>query len=433
VDALASAFSDASSGNPASSTDADAGALQVEENSADAAVVSAATDATDVIDVSESGPDVAMPMPCGPPTGGTWFVDPVAGQDDDGGTGSQACPLKSLTHAFSRGAAVDAGAAVTVEIVNTNAAPTLSKSTGEVFPITVPGGWTITAEDATRNTPTVLVEPSGVVPTWQLPGCAPPCANAFALLSPGSRVSHVSAVYSGAPGGAVGVAVESGSGVLDHMSIQGFVTRGIRVFSGRPFPEAKGLSVGPGVVVTGSSVGLEVNGGTAAPVTVTGGLGAEHTSFTGAGNAGIVVDRTGVLFVDGPPIDPAEPLTGNVDVDRNGTGMFVFGTATVSGLHAGGNTWGIGCNGCTLTMRGSYVGNNKMTGVEAESQSVDLGSAASYGRNIFVGNGGGDICYGAATAVGNVFGDVDCRVGGKLDPAVTCGNTTSVNVANCTY
>jgi hypothetical protein len=71
---------------------------------------------------------------------------------------------------------------------------------------------------------------------------------------------------------------------------------------------------------------------------------------------------------------------------------------------------------------------------------IDLGNPAGldYGRNVFLNNQAGDICMvGSAgptvLAAGNIFGAVDCAVGGKLNPAVTCGNTTSVTVSNCTF
>jgi hypothetical protein len=115
---------------------------------------------------------------------------------------------------------------------------------------------------------------------------------------------------------------------------------------------------------------------------------------------------------------------------------------TVRGLHAAGNSGdGIFC-GLPLKLRGSYLAHNQTGGFSVYGSTtgvIDLGNAVGpdYGRNIFVGNTGGDICGASAEqpvlAAGNIFGIIDCAVGGKLDPSVTCGDTTSVNVANCTF
>jgi hypothetical protein len=70
----------------------------------------------------------------------------------------------------------------------------------------------------------------------------------------------------------VGVVVESATSSLDHVNIQNFDTSGILTFAG-----AHALVIGPGVVVTGSRIDPEVNGGGTGPVTATGWLGPDHT------------------------------------------------------------------------------------------------------------------------------------------------------------
>jgi hypothetical protein len=178
---------------------------------------SALMDATDATEI-----EADIVVPCGPPASGTYFVDPIAGHDDDGGTGSQACPFKSLTHALSL--VGDAGTPVTVEIINTSAAPTLSQSTGEVFPITVPGGVTITAEDTTKNTPAVevgamaaeLIPPGGM-------GCPASCARGFYLFQPSARLSHLVVSDASPADRDYGITIVSpGTVIIDHVLIENF-------------------------------------------------------------------------------------------------------------------------------------------------------------------------------------------------------------------
>jgi hypothetical protein len=155
----------------------------------------------------------------------------------------------------------------------------------------------------------------------------------------------------------------------------------------------------------------------------------------------------------------------DVDVDNNsGNGLWRYFTGanspTVSrvvGLHVEGNgssgsdEWGAGIVGLgPLVLRGSYVANNAAGIVVDQDQNsglyVDLGNEVGpdYGRNVFVGNTSWAICNLSRLllpAAGNIFGTVDCSVGGKLAPAllgpqadsIDCGGSTSVEVANCTF
>jgi len=391
---------------------------------------------TGAVDASPSEGDIEIG--CGPATGGTYFADPNAGQDDDGGTGSRRCPFESLTHALSL--IGDAGAAVTVEIVNTGmAAPTLNQSTGEVFPIIVPAGVTITAEDTTKNTPTVEVA------LTQNGSTASPCIldviHAFCLPYEHERLSHMVVDGSNVAGQAYGILVASpGVVVIDHVMVENFSAGGIYV---PPTQDTPGPTptIGPGVVALHDGIaGLRVD--TNATVTILGGAGIEHSSFTQNGY-GIWV-AGGTVNVRGAAISASNPDVSEVDADRNTRiGLRFQGAlppliSTVSGLHiVGAQQYGILASG-GLILRDSFVGNNQI-GIEVESGNFDLGNPVGpdYGRNIFMGNAAGDICGSSVRqpvlAAGNIFGTVDCALRGKLDPSVTCGDTTDVNVSNCTF
>jgi hypothetical protein len=448
---------DGSVGNPVTAVDAGADATTA-GGSVDAMEGLEASPAPiDATDATEIGADIEVP--CGPPGVGTYFVDPSAGHDDDGGNGSQACPFRSLTHALSL--VGDAGASVTVEIVNTSAAPTLSQSTGEVFPITVPGGVTITAADTAKNTPTVDV---GLAPITLVggAGCGGLCARGFYLFQPNARLSHLVVNDQSPTDSDYGIVIESpGTVTIDHVTVQNFgmgFSEGIHVSLAPSLaPNANDTpAIGPGVVVRDGvvGVGLDIETGT---VTITGGQGPEHTSFTGY-QTGIWVRNQAAVDIRGTPISPNSPDVSDVDVDNNtGSGLLMSvvpadgpspPVSTVSGLHAVGNGPS-GLGGIEterpVILRGSYIADNMVYGVWVSATAgVDLGNPVGpdYGRNIFVGNVGGDICNGLGSppllATGNVFGTIDCSVGGKLSPAVLgntadCGDATTINVSNCTF
>jgi hypothetical protein len=433
ADSPSSTGTEGSSGNPVTILDAGTDATGAGTGSVDATGgLEASSARIDATDATETDADVVVP--CGPPSAGTYFVDPVAGHDDDGGTGSQSCPYKSLAHALSL--VGDAGAPVTVEIVNMNAAPTLSQSTGEVFPITVPGGVTIIAEDTTKNTPTVEVTPSQGPFSSQVQSAAAEAVPAgtaigFYLGGAGARLSHL--VVSGPgqtqSGRDEGVILGAGGEVIDHVTVQnfkGFV--GAIVVTELANADAGAPVIGPGVVAIGNGqAGLHIAEGS--PVVI-GGQGADHTAFE-ANNFGIYVwGGPATLIVQGTSIDPAHPDQNDVDVDNNSIGLFLQNSSiatpsNVRGLHIAGNSYvGILC-AIPLTLRGSYIANNQAGGFQVDGPTpngIDIGNpvGSDYGRNIFVGNTGGDICGASAQqpvlAAGNIFGTIDCAVGGKLDP-----------------
>jgi hypothetical protein len=413
----------------------------------------------DATDENETESEADVAVPCGPPTAGTYFVDPNGGHDDDGGTGSAGCPFKSLTHALSL--VGDAGAPLTVQIVNASAAPTLSQSTGEVFPITVPGGVTITAEDTTKNAPLVLVAATsmpggafGVVAAATCGAASSQCPYGFYLPNSNTRLTHLIIDGQSLPGRGRGILAVGGvpSVGLDHVTVQHFGASAIGIIvGGGGAPSTSGPTLGPGVVVRESSEGLHVRFGRAR---VLGGHGSDHSSFT-ANGTGIWVEAAASIDIEGTNIDPAQPDTSDVDVDANsGVGLLLnpsgpAGTMnTVRGLHVGANQ-AVGIDsGLPLTLRGSYVGGNAFGGIHVERSGppgVDMGNPVGpdFGRNIFVGNMQGDICgyyseQQPVLAAGNIFGAIDCAVGGKLAPTIFgpqayCGDPTTLVVSNCTF
>lgn len=197
-------------------------------------------------------------------------------------------------------------------------------------------------------------------------------------------------------------------------------------------------------------------------MTIKGGRGIDHTSFSGNGS-GISLRDLSSVVIDGTEIDPARPDESDVDTDNNTGAGLVIGVEGISeeapsvvrGLHTSGNTNGIEVQPCTrFTLRGSYTGNNSLSGVyvadgvsnfgaclgiEPLAASVDLGNGVGpdYGRNVFQAADAGRataICLNLAPppgalglptwptilAAGNLFGNIDCAVGGTLTRSATC-------------
>jgi hypothetical protein len=387
---------------------------------------------------------------CAPVQDSTYYIDPSAGIDSASSTGAANCPFRSLTHTLSV-IGLDAGAGVTIEIINDGFAPVLSASTGEVFPVQPPANVTIIAEDTTKNLP-VLQSDGQVGPVL------PP--SFFYLASQGCRVSHL--IVDGS-GGTLneGFLVEGHGNSIDHVTVQNTST-GIGVSSGD-------LSLGPGVVVrNNANFGLFLQG--VSTVAIQGGRGSEHTSFSANGESGIVVLNTSAVTIQGTNIDPARPDQSDVDADNNGAGLRIgqggpdieLPVNVVQGLHASGNTNGIEVLSCTrLRLRGSYVGDDHQSGLVVlpvlagfgntcwpeDVGKIDLGNPTGpdYGRNIFQApdagsatNLSGAICLNgpvpgyqpstlpAVLAAGNVFGNTDCAVGGTLTRSAACSGQVDI-------
>jgi hypothetical protein len=397
---------------------------------------------------------VCQSVTCDPASGGIYYVDPSAGTDDAPSTGAVNCPFRSLTHVLSLLGA-DSGAAVTIKIVNDGFAPVLGARTGEVLPITPPANVTITAVDTTKNPPALVLPASQITPNgynW---------VTGFLLTNPGDNLSYVVVEGSGVlrTSPTSGIAVLGHAGTIDHVTVQNTSGRGIDVEDGN---NAHGLvTLGPGVVSRNNGeTGVFLLGWSA--VDIKGGRGVDHTSFTGNGS-GISLRDVSSVVIEGTGIDPARPDESDVDTDNNVGAGLVIGVEGISqqapnvvrGLHSSGNTNGIEVGPCAeLTLRGSYLGHNSLSGVRvANTQSnfggcignpgsavgdVDLGNAVDYGRNVFqapdaggASKQGAALCMNVATpfgrepwpairAVGNLFGSTDCAVGGTLTRSETC-------------
>ncbi len=130
------------------------------------------------------------------------------------------------------------------------------------------------------------------------------------------------------------------------------------------------------------------------------------------------------------------------------------GSVDIRGLHASGNAIGLDINGLSalhLKLRDSYLADNVQSAILSEDATLDLGDAVGpdFGNNVFeaphptaMNNVHAALCLDTGTqgsAVGNLFGNVDCRVGGTLKRSAACsagvdiGGSASAltDVSNC--
>jgi hypothetical protein len=200
-------------------------------------------------------------------------------------------------------------------------------------------------------------------------------------------------------------------------------------------------------------------------LTILGGHGAEHTSFTGNRIGGLWLHGSGMVTVAGTDIDPNQPDVNDVDMDGNGRGVtfdYAFGgteSVTIRGLHATGNIVGIQAirDSEVLSVRGSYLADNTQSAVWFSAggippaSTLDLGEpAGDLGRNVFAVdkqaatvNTQGALCLNGAghvMAAGNLFGAIDCGVGGQLTYSASCSGQvdiggvtlgTTIDVSHC--
>jgi len=411
---------------------------------------------------------------CGPQfaSRNSLVVDPVAGVDDAQTSGSSGCPFRSITHALA--AMVKTGVDhSTIYIVNDKAAPTLGVSTGEVFPIVVtPTNVAIQPTIFGANTPTL------VVPAGQT-GIATSDSGLqiFSLIIDGQnhQASVGIAIYgSTAPvdGGLGGI-----ESILQNVTVQGMAVAGLVI---GPAPgqtvSPRTLSLGPGVVVRNNGTvaapapGLHLYG--EANVSISGGAGADHSSFSGNSQYGILVsDRAYFATLSTSPIDSQNPDAADVDADNNGlAGVWIAqgagtvpsgGLNDITGLRASGNPIGLRVGaGSYLRLRYSYLGNDTQAGLVIASSggavddlgTIDLGTRfnGDYGFNVFAApaSTATGICFqlGAGVhtiaAAGNIFGNTDCsKTNATLRRSLPCGNTdigglsptdmTSIDVSLC--
>ncbi len=406
---------------------------------------------------------------CGPIEASTYYVDPLAGIDQAPSTGSANCPFRSLTHALSV-IGPDAGVGATIEIVNDAVAPILSESTGEDLPITPPANVTITAQDPTQNAPILEVHANQILrdDTGQGGGYV----YVFALENPSCKISHL-VVDGNKLDRVVAFEIHSAPGSVDHVTVRN-AYRGFEVENFGVLPDGGGLdpfSIGPGVIVQDSSEdGVFLYGHGA--LTIHGGRGSDHTSFSQNAGTGIALRDLASLTIDGTDIDPATPDENDVDTDGNKVAGLAIGQYgedlepgnVVRGLHSSGNWHGIEAEPCArLKLRGSYAANNTGAGVYIATAlpsggecndgdppapgDLDLGNSngPDYGRNIFqsrdagpASNVSGSICvadvkvpafhppWPTILAAGNIFGGADCALGGTLKRLPTCSDQADV-------
>jgi hypothetical protein len=320
-----------------------------------------------------------------------------------------------------------------ITIVNETAGVTLSAGTGETFPLTVPARVTITAEDPGRPPPIIQLTPG--------------THEGIILRGAGWHLSHLVVDCNG--GGHRAVASSGGDGRLDHVKLEGC--------SGHALHSSRGtITIGPGVQIRKSNWGFKLTGGTAI---VTGGAGAEHTSFSDNKAMGIWLHGGGSvapgtrLQIDGRNVTAAAPAANDVSIDGNLYGIYFDlgpSIADVRGLHAAGNGVAIFLPGgpAELKLRGSFVANNAQSAIKLSSGALQPSSVIDLGRPGGADGGGntfevpdqlgtvntkGALCvdvplvgFAGIAAVGNVFGRTDCRQGGSISRAATCEGQVGV-------
>lgn len=381
--------------------------------------------------------DVAAPS-CHEVTDGHSFVDPRAGADDDAHTGARGCPHRSLTRALARLEVARAaqGAAApdaVITIVNDAAGVTLGLDTGETFPLAVPARVTITSGDHGRPAPTI--RPEGYA------------REGISLTGAGWHLSHVVVACDGV--GFRGVDNHGGGGAMDHVVVEG---------CGHGFVSAVGqVAVGPGVQIRRNTWGFKITGGTAI---VTGGAGAEHTSFSDNKTMGIWIHGGGTVSgsptrvqIDARNVTTDAPDVNDVSVEGSMYGVyFDLGPEVfdVRGLRVTGNGLGIFVPGGPVTMkvRGSFLANNARSALRLSTAALLAESVIDLGRPGGTDDGGntfevpgqasavnaeGTLCidppgagFAGLLAVGNIFGRTDCRHGGAVTRAATCESQVGV-------
>ncbi len=240
----------------------------------------------------EASPEADVAQGCSAVADQTFYVDPLAAGDDERATGTRSCPFKTITEAFAAfGRAIgssptDGSApAATVRIINDAAAPVIGTANGESFPLVIPPHVMLTADDPTKGTPTIVI-PSSV-------GLA-----SGITMSSDSALSHL--IVDGAQqtlqGIQIGSVADPGVGAaMDHVTARSFTRFGIETSAGSL------STIGPGMLVQNNAEGLRLAGG---QVTIIGGRGADHSSFTGNGSGVRVAQGLQRLTIPARPSIP---------------------------------------------------------------------------------------------------------------------------------
>jgi hypothetical protein len=400
-----------------------------------------------------------VPSCTGLPNGGlpTYFVDPVNGVDDSMTNGASTCPFRTLGRAIA--VATMWSRYPTIAIVNDPVAPTLGTASGETFPIHVPPNVVIRASNLHGSAPVLLVPPGQTGLVADDSGIT---VTLLIIDGQNHQATTGIAIYGGpATGQLEGGAPDLFTSSLDNVTIEN--TLGPAMVIG----PAPGQTTSPGnvglsaTVLTGSGTqaapasGLSLSG--LASVGITGGRGAQHSSFGGNTQYGILVTGGASIGTEGT-IDPA-PDNNDIDADGNAmAGVWIaqdptrqgLALNTVSGLHASKNPVGIHVTaGSLLQLRSSYVGDNARAGIVVATAgtpvddltTIDLGTrhADDFGQNVLLAPGSSStgLCMQVGpnvrtlVAAGNIFGAVDCGAdGGTLRRSTNCNGNADIGGLN---
>lgn len=423
--------------------------------------------------IGHDAADSAVAISCAAP-GSDYFVDPVGGSDDtgtgsgmsSGGAPTPACAFKTITHALQ---ALPATPAVGTRIVVIGPSRV---DTGETFPITLPENVVLTAERGD-----VDVRPTAFV------------LAVIRLAHPHSGIRGSSGATLSIWTGTYGVQVMTGTDDTTFLEdvVVGNPPPGWGVGTAVQVNPRARLTIGEGVTVRGSQIGMAVSG----HATVSVPSGHRTTSFSGNAFVGAPpppqngwgIFVSGSLTMNGVP--GTSPGTGTVVVnDNDGIGINIdqLGVASpppivIDGVVVyhngvsptpGGYTFsGIFITtGSNVTLRNSVVLANGASGIDVRTvtatgirrlsdlSKIDLGVAGGladggndYGHNVVQAlqgegeNGGAGICLfvdpgsGTLNAAGNVFsGPRDCAGAspGALSYSYICGTHADLGIVTVT-
>jgi hypothetical protein len=337
-------------------------------------------------------------------TDGKFYVDPTSGTDSGSGGGdTDGCRFKTLTHALA--AAALASGTKTIYLIGDDA------GTGEKFPLIVPTNVTIVGYDDTAKAPhsrKVLV---------------PAATRGFTLAAASSGLSNL--IIDGANGASTTAALRYTSAIvaggansptgisIDHVNVVNSGNEGIATAG------TGTITIGPGVVVTNSGISTDVPatpasgltiGGTT-KVTVTGGAGADQSSFskntqhgiTVGGRAGLTIAVTPVVgtgdYSGSPVILSANSIAGLVIAQNPigattaGTDWTAMPTCSVSGVVSMNAPGGNGIRiegGSKVKLRNSISFGNSGDGVRIETSGLNAASKADSISIATIDLGGGD-------------------------------------------
>jgi hypothetical protein len=405
---------------------------------------------------------------CDAVSGLTFIVDPVGGKDDtatgsaqSGGTATPACAFKTITGALKViGPYPTAG--TVIQVRNTGAVS--AGANGETFPIIVTQNVVITATGGLVN-----VNP-------------PPNAIAFTFASAGSGIDGTLgggsiSINGGGHTATSGIFATTGSAAtIQNVTVKNFAGAGIRVANAGVLTIRGGVAVsGNGTVLVRRS-GLMVGDTAHADIIVPNGTAA--TTFNGNTQNGIQVAGRGSVTLQGAHVG----TVGTVEASANaGAGLAIAQTPgsplplnAITGLVTTSTTAGSGIRieaGSKVTLRDTvtlaHTGNGLLvaTSVIGNSRNnvlatIDLGTAADPGGNVFQasanGNRAAGVCLqvdpgsGNLSARGNIFsGPKNCATaaaalsfdakscgGGRdlgLSPSLRDTKGNDIDVAMCTH